>query len=81
MPSIAGGSAGITGIKKFQYDIWGDTVNMASRMETSGEVGRVNISAGMHALIKDVPGLAFTPRGHVTVKGKGATEMWFVSRA
>ncbi len=54
---------------------------MASRMETSGEVGRVTISADMHALIKDVPGLAFTPRGHVTVKGKGATEMWFVSRA
>ncbi|MBK6893565.1 MAG: hypothetical protein IPH00_10580 [Flavobacteriales bacterium] len=38
--------AGIVGVKKFQYDIWGDTVNTASRMESSGEVGRVNISAG-----------------------------------
>jgi len=73
--------AGIVGVKKFQYDIWGDTVNMASRMETSGEVGRVNISAGTYALVKEVPGLRFAHRGQVTVKGKGATEMWFVERA
>lgn len=54
---------------------------MASRMETSGEVGRVNISAGTYALVKEVPGLRFAHRGQVTVKGKGATEMWFVERA
>jgi len=73
--------AGIVGVKKFQYDIWGDTVNLASRMETSGEVRRVNISAGTYVLVKDVPGLAFIPRGAVDLKGKGATEMWFVERA
>ena len=56
-------------------------MNMASRMETTGEVGRVNISAGTYALVKDVPGLAFTSRGTLDVKGKGATEMWFVERA
>ena len=45
--------AGVVGVKKFQYDIWGDTVNTASRMESSGEEGRVNISAATYALVKD----------------------------
>ncbi len=45
--------AGIVGVKKFQYDIWGDTVNTASRMESSGEVGEVNISEATYALVKD----------------------------
>jgi class 3 adenylate cyclase len=45
--------AGIVGIKKFAYDIWGDTVNIASRMETSGAVGEVNISESTYALVKD----------------------------
>jgi len=45
--------AGIVGVKKFQYDIWGDTVNTASRMESSGEVGQVNISETTYALVKD----------------------------
>ncbi|MBX2980619.1 MAG: tetratricopeptide repeat protein [Flavobacteriales bacterium] len=46
--------AGIVGVKKFQYDIWGDTVNTASRMESSGEVGKVNISEATYRLVKDV---------------------------
>ncbi len=46
--------AGIVGLKKFAYDIWGDTVNTASRMESSGEVGQVNISEATYALVKDV---------------------------
>ncbi len=46
--------AGIVGVKKFSYDIWGDTVNTASRMESSGEVGQVNISESTYALVKDV---------------------------
>ncbi|MBL7954571.1 MAG: hypothetical protein JNJ91_06005 [Flavobacteriales bacterium] len=72
--------AGIVGVKKFQYDIWGDTVNTASRMESSGEVGQVNISEATYALVKDVPGFTFTPRGKVQAKGKGELEMYFVER-
>jgi len=70
--------AGIVGVKKFAYDIWGDTVNTASRMESSGEVGQVNISEATHDLVKDEPGLTFTPRGKVQAKGKGEMEMYFV---
>ncbi len=69
--------AGIVGVKKFAYDIWGDTVNIASRMESSGEVGQVNISEATYALVKDEPGLTFTPRGKVQAKGKGEMEMYF----
>ncbi len=72
--------AGIVGVKKFAYDIWGDTVNIASRMESSGEVGQVNISEATYALVKDEPGLSFTPRGKVQAKGKGEMEMYFVSK-
>ena len=46
--------AWIVGVKKFAYDIWGDTVNTASRMESSGEVGKVNISEATYALVRDV---------------------------
>ncbi len=72
--------AGIVGLKKFQYDIWGDTVNTASRMESSGEVGQVNISKATYALVTAEAGLTFTPRGKVHAKGKGGMEMYFVSR-
>ncbi len=72
--------AGIVGVKKFQYDIWGDTVNTASRMESSGEVGRVNISESTYREIAAQPGWVFTPRGKVQAKGKGELEMYFVQR-
>ncbi len=72
--------AGIVGVKKFQYDIWGDTVNIASRMESSGEVGHVNISEATYQHIKDTPGLVFTPRGMIQAKGKGEMAMYFVHR-
>ncbi len=71
--------AGIVGVKKFSYDIWGDTVNTASRMESSGEVGQVNISEATYGLVKEEPGLTFSPRGKVQAKGKGEMEMYFVS--
>jgi len=71
--------AGIVGVKKFAYDIWGDTVNTASRMESSGEVGQVNISEATYELVKNEPGLTFTPRGKVQAKGKGEMEMYFVT--
>ena len=72
--------AGIVGVKKFAYDIWGDTVNIASRMESSGAVGQVNISEATYLLLKDEQGLTFTPRGKVQAKGKGEMEMYFVER-
>ncbi len=68
--------AGIVGVKKFQYDIWGDTVNTASRMESSGEVGQINISETTYALVKDE--FVCSPRGKVQAKGKGEMEMYFV---
>lgn len=72
--------AGIVGVKKFQYDIWGDTANTASRMESSGEVGRVNISVSTYREVMTTPGFTFTSRGKVSVKGKGELEMYFVER-
>jgi class 3 adenylate cyclase/Tfp pilus assembly protein PilF len=72
--------AGIVGVKKFQYDIWGDTVNTASRMESSGEIGRVNISQCTYEIIKDDAAFKFEPRGKIEAKGKGSMEMWFVER-
>ncbi len=71
--------AGIVGVKKFQYDIWGDTVNTASRMESSGEVGKVNISQATYEILKDDPEFKFESRGKIAAKGKGEIEMWFVS--
>ena len=55
-------------------------VNTASRMESSGEVGQVNISEATYDLVKDEPGLSFTSRGKVQAKGKGELEMYFVER-
>lgn len=70
--------AGIVGVKKFAYDIWGDTVNTASRMESSGEAGKVNISHSTYQLVKDH--FVCTPRGMVMAKGKGEMEMYFVEK-
>jgi class 3 adenylate cyclase len=69
------------GVKKFQYDIWGDTVNTASRMESSGEVGQVNISQNTCALLKNNSEFSFKSRGKISAKGKDLLEMFFVSRA
>jgi adenylate cyclase len=87
--------AGIVGVKKFQYDIWGDTVNTASRMESAGEVGKVNVSKATYELLmtersrsQDTDASAplsvhntftFESRGNIEAKGKGEMEMWFVS--
>ena len=70
--------AGIVGVKKFQYDIWGDAVNTASRIESSGEVGHVNISQTTYELIKDEPSFHFQNRGKIVAKGKGEIGMYFV---
>ena len=68
--------AGIVGLKKFAYDIWGDTVNTASRMESSGYVGKVNISGTTYELVKDK--FTCTYRGKIEAKNKGQIDMYFV---
>jgi histidine kinase len=68
--------AGVVGSKKFAYDIWGDTVNMAARMEQSGEAGKVNISGTTFNLIKDQ--FICDYRGKVEAKNKGETDMYFI---
>ena len=71
--------AGIVGVKKFQYDVWGDTVNTASRMESNGQEGCVNISHSTYTILKDDPRFKFESRGMINAKGKGRIEMYFVS--
>jgi class 3 adenylate cyclase len=68
--------AGIVGVKKFAYDIWGDTVNMASRMESNSEPGKVNVSENTHELILN--DFTFTYRGKINAKNKGEVDMYFV---
>ncbi len=73
--------AGIVGLKKFQYDIWGDTVNTASRMESNGEAGKINISQNTFELLKKDTDFTFESRGKIAAKGKGEIEMYFLSKA
>ena len=68
--------AGIVGVKKFAYDIWGDTVNIASRMESSGEVGKVNISGSTYEIVKNK--FNCVHRGKILAKNKGEIDMYFV---
>jgi guanylate cyclase len=68
--------AGVIGTRKFIYDLWGDAVNTASRMESHGEQGTIQITRTTFELIKD--DFVCEPRGEVTVKGKGPMEVWHV---
>ena len=68
--------AGVVGTKKFAYDIWGDTVNIASRMESMSEPGKVNISENTYALVKDHFDCEY--RGEIEAKNRGKLKMYFV---
>jgi len=70
--------SGVVGVKKFQFDIWGDTVNIASRMQSNGEVEELNISDTTRNLIQDK--FDFEYRGILPVKGKGEMPMYFVKQ-
>lgn len=69
--------AGVVGQKKLSYDIWGDTVNTASRMESSGEAGKINISGTTYQFVKEFFTCEY--RGKMPVKYKGELEMYFVN--
>lgn len=72
---------GVVGSHKFAFDIWGDAVNTASRMQSCGSIGRVNLSEATYHLVKDEPELRFIPRGPIEAKGKGPLPMYWVERA
>jgi len=69
--------AGVVGSDKFVYDVWGDTVNTAARMESSGAPGRVNLSASTYHLVKQHFECEY--RGKVAAKNKGSVDMYFVA--
>jgi len=69
--------AGVVGRRKFSYDIWGDAVNVAARMVSAGEAGRINVSDSVFNRAKSV--FDFEPRGGVEAKHKGALEMSFLT--
>jgi class 3 adenylate cyclase len=68
--------AGVVGLSKFAYDIWGDTVNLASQMEQHSEAGKINISGNTHEKVKNLFQTSY--RGKIVAKGKGEVDMYFV---
>jgi class 3 adenylate cyclase len=68
--------AGVIGTKKFIYDLWGDTVNVASRMESSGEAGRIQVTAAVESRLRNR--FELEPRGIIDVKGKGPMATFFL---
>jgi adenylate cyclase len=69
--------AGVIGRKKFSYDVWGDPVNIASRMESHGEAGKIQVSQDTYQLLKD--DFSLEPRGMIYIKGKGEMQTWFLT--
>lgn len=70
--------AGVVGTRRIFYDVWGDAVNVASRMETTGQPGRIQVSSATFEKLKDQFDLE--PRGPIEVKGKGRVETWYLVR-
>jgi len=77
---IAGGPvmAGVIGADKFSYDVWGDTVNLASRLESHGLPGEIQVTAEVREALGD--GFVFEPRGPIEVKGVGILETWLLKK-
>jgi len=75
---INSGSAvgAVIGTTKFAYDLWGDTINVASRMESSGEPGRIQVAEGAFSRLRHK--YVLEPRGAIDIKGKGELETWFL---
>lgn len=75
---LASGSvvAGVIGKRKFRYDLWGDTVNTASRMQSHSEPGMIHVTADIYRALAD--SYEFQPRGEIDVKGKGPMETYFL---
>ncbi|MEM7161613.1 MAG: adenylate/guanylate cyclase domain-containing protein [Bacteroidota bacterium] len=73
-------TAGVVGTWKFQYDIWGDTVNTAHRIESHGTIGKMNISHSTYSLISSMTEFVFSSREEIEVKGKGRMKMYFVDK-
>jgi guanylate cyclase len=69
-------TAGVIGTKRFLYDLWGDAVNTASRMESNGTPGEIQITRTTYELLRD--GFECRPRGTIQVKGKGEMETWYL---
>jgi len=68
--------AGVIGTRKFVYDVWGDTVNVASRLENSSEPNQIHVSASVASALRDA--FELEPRGTLELKGKGETETFFL---
>ena len=71
--------AGVIGQKKFAYDIWGDTVNLASRMQSSADAGRIHVTEEVRLRLQDT--FCFEERGRIQIKGKGPMKTYFLTAA
>jgi class 3 adenylate cyclase len=71
--------AGVVGREKYQYDVWGDTVNTAQRLESHGAPDRIHVSEPVYQRLKDA--FAFEPRGTIDLKGRGSMPTWFLVAA
>ena len=70
--------AGVVGTQKFSFDLWGDVVNVASRLESTGVPNRIHVSDAVQIRLHD--DYEFEDRGDVEVKGKGSIHTWFLER-
>lgn len=68
--------AGVIGTRKFSYDVWGDTVNLAARLEATGQAGRIHVCCDTYGVLREHFG--FEPHGTIEIKGVGAQETWFL---